>query len=82
MTEHDPDGNAVLLAILALLVDEREARLAERPEASKTETILSDCGLDATAIARVVGKKPSSVRAVLSRERTSDKSKSPKDPVA
>ena len=51
MTEHDPDGNAVLLAILALLVDEREARLAERPEASKTETILSDCGLDATAIA-------------------------------
>jgi DNA-directed RNA polymerase specialized sigma24 family protein len=63
----------VMAGILAMLVAEREDRLAtlskEKVELRKTELILSDAGLSANQIAGVLGKKPNTVVKTLSRAR-------------
>ena len=57
---------SILLAILSLLVEEREAR---RPETSraKIEVLLANAGLDASTIGRVLDKQEGAVRKAISR---------------
>lgn len=62
-----PDLAAVGIAVLALLVDERESRVANQPDAVPTEVLLGDVGLTSTQIAKLVRKAPGSVRAAQSR---------------
>ena len=63
----------VMAGILAMLVAEREDRLAAlsrgKVEPRKTELVLSDAGLSAYQIAGVLGKKPNTVIKTLSRAR-------------
>jgi hypothetical protein len=61
--------NTLLLAILAVLVDERRERAAEGGKRPSPEMLLSDCGLPSAAIAQLLGVHPGSVRKALSRER-------------
>jgi DNA-directed RNA polymerase specialized sigma24 family protein len=63
-----PDSDALLKAIAALLVDQREARVAE-PGQRRTEEILAGVGLSAAEIAEVTGKQTAAVRMTLSRAR-------------
>jgi DNA-directed RNA polymerase specialized sigma24 family protein len=65
----DDESGAVLKAILALLIDERETKAAERPTQRKTEVVLADSGLSASEIAALMGKQPSAVRMAISRAR-------------
>jgi DNA-directed RNA polymerase specialized sigma24 family protein len=57
----------LLLALLIVAVDEREARATEGPKQVKTEVLLSRAGLSSPLIAKVVNKQPGAVRAALSR---------------
>jgi DNA-directed RNA polymerase specialized sigma24 family protein len=64
----------VMAGILAMLVAEREDRLASldgkgKFEPKKTELILSEAGLSAQQIAGFLGKKPNTVLKTLSRAR-------------
>jgi len=63
----------VMAGVLALLAAEREDRLAQkdRPSAEprKTEVVLSDVGLTAAQIGRILAKKPNSVAKTISRAR-------------
>lgn len=61
-----PDSQALLLAICALLVEQREHELGGRARPA-TEVLLSDAGLSNATIAALVRKKPGSVRMALSR---------------
>jgi DNA-directed RNA polymerase specialized sigma24 family protein len=67
--EIDPAAQTaqLLLALLTLVVDEREARASERPKQAKTEVLLSRAGLSSTLIATLVNKQPGAVRTVVSR---------------
>ena len=59
---------AALTAILALMIDEREARIQEKDEVpAKTEVVLFSAGLTADEIARLTGKKTDTVRKTISR---------------
>lgn len=60
---------AALAGILALLADEREARIEGGKGATKTEILLAGAGLAASEIAAVMGKKPDAVRKTLQRGR-------------
>ncbi len=63
---------ALLKAILALMVDQRETRPG--PELTRrTELLLADAGLAASQIAELTGKQPSAVRMTLSRARRDPK---------
>jgi DNA-directed RNA polymerase specialized sigma24 family protein len=57
----------LLLALLLLAVDEREAHGGERPKQIKTEVLLSRAGLSSPLIATLVNKQPGAVRTALSR---------------
>jgi DNA-directed RNA polymerase specialized sigma24 family protein len=77
-----PDLAAVAAAILALLVDERESRIANDPDARKTESLLDEAGLTSGQIANLLGKSPGAVRMAISRHRASaakPKKRNPKD---
>jgi DNA-directed RNA polymerase specialized sigma24 family protein len=64
-----PESTDTLLkAILALMVDEREARPASDRE-RRTEVLLASAGLGASEIAELTGKQPGAVRMALSRAR-------------
>jgi hypothetical protein len=65
--------NQLLLAVLQLLVEDREAHAAERPESVKTEVLLDRIGLGSVTIATLVGKQPGAVRTILSREKAKKK---------
>jgi DNA-directed RNA polymerase specialized sigma24 family protein len=65
-----PAERDILLAILALLIEERAER---RPSAQKIELLLDRVGLPANTIAQVLNKQPAAVRMALSRARTSSK---------
>jgi DNA-directed RNA polymerase specialized sigma24 family protein len=65
-----PAERDILLAILALLIDERAER---RPSAQKIELLLDRVGLPVNTIAQVLNKQPAAVRMALSRARTSSK---------
>jgi DNA-directed RNA polymerase specialized sigma24 family protein len=67
-TEQDEDGlEGVMRAVLALLADEREARIANDKDARKTEVLLSDAGFSIGEIASLLGKKYDTVKATLRR---------------
>jgi DNA-directed RNA polymerase specialized sigma24 family protein len=68
-----PDLSAVGLAVLSLLVDERESRVADRPDAVPTEVLLDEAGLNSSQIGALVQKTPGAVRMTLSRARTPKK---------
>lgn len=61
------DSRQILLAILALLVDERESRVADQPGARRTELVLSTAGLDAAVIAALLNKQVAAVRMAIYR---------------
>jgi DNA-directed RNA polymerase specialized sigma24 family protein len=60
---------ALLEALIALLVDERESRVRTEPDAAKSELLLADAGLPTPTIARLVRKQPDAVRKTISRAR-------------
>ncbi len=62
--------NQLLLALLQVLIDDREGRADERPRQIKTEVLLDRIGLGSTTIATLVGKQPGAVRTTLSREKS------------
>jgi DNA-directed RNA polymerase specialized sigma24 family protein len=64
------DLEAALVGLLAIAVADREVLIRERPEARKSELILSEAGLEATQIARLVGKKVGAVRKTIQRARS------------
>ncbi len=59
---------SILLAILSLLVEEREARQPEKSRA-KIEVLLANAGLDVSTIGRVLDKQDGAVRKAISRAR-------------
>jgi DNA-directed RNA polymerase specialized sigma24 family protein len=62
-------AETALAGILALLVDEREARVAGEKKAEKTEVLLAGAGLSAPEIASLVGKNTDAVRKAIQRGR-------------
>jgi DNA-directed RNA polymerase specialized sigma24 family protein len=68
----DDELRALLTALVALMVDEREARILSEPAPTKTELLLARAGLSTQAIARVLGKHADAVRKTLSRARQRD----------
>jgi hypothetical protein len=57
------------MAVLAVLVDEREQRIATSDAGIKTEVLLTRLGLSSTLIGRLMGKQPAAIRVTLSRVR-------------
>ena len=64
-----------LVGILAVLVDEREARLGEGYEARKTDVLLSEAGLSYDEIAALLNKNRDAVRMAVKRARKPKKTK-------
>jgi DNA-directed RNA polymerase specialized sigma24 family protein len=62
------NNEALLRAMLALMIDERETR---RPDErlERTEVLLANAGLSAAQIAELTGKQASAIRMTLSRAR-------------
>jgi DNA-directed RNA polymerase specialized sigma24 family protein len=70
MTEQEGVGlEGVMRAVLALLADERESRIANDKDARKTEMLLADAGFSIGEIATLLGKKYDTVKATLRRGR-------------
>jgi DNA-directed RNA polymerase specialized sigma24 family protein len=65
------DPAAVMLGVLAMLVAEREDRIAsdESKSLAKTELVLSNVGFNATEIAGLMGKNVEAVRKAIQRAR-------------
>jgi DNA-directed RNA polymerase specialized sigma24 family protein len=63
-------ADTALAGILALLVDEREARVAEEKDAEKTEVLLAKAGLAAPEIASLMGKNTGAVQKAIQRGRS------------
>jgi DNA-directed RNA polymerase specialized sigma24 family protein len=61
---------SVMRAVLALLADEREARIASDRDARKTEVLLADAGFSIGEIASLLGKNYETVKSTLRRERS------------
>jgi len=64
---HEIEASKAMAGILALLIEEREARLAGDREAAKIEVLLARIGFSNEDIAAVTGKQPNAVRMVISR---------------
>ena len=64
----EPD--AAIAGILALLVNLREERVSEIKSAAKTEVLLANAGLPASAIAALTGKNLEAVRKAIQRGRS------------
>lgn len=56
-----------MAGILALLVDERENRIAGQKDAQKTELVLKAAGLSIDEISAVTGRKRDAVRKTIER---------------
>jgi DNA-directed RNA polymerase specialized sigma24 family protein len=64
-----PEMEAIGLAMLALLVDQRQTRVAAEPGAVATEVLLAEAGLTSTQIAGLLRTSSGAVRMKLSRNR-------------
>lgn len=64
------DLEVALVGLLALAIADREELTRDRPEARKSEVILSNAGMDAPQIARLVGKNVEAVRKTIQRARS------------
>lgn len=62
-------AEAAMAGILALLVDERENRIAGQKDAQKTELLLKAAGLSVDEISAVTGRKRDAVRKTIERAR-------------
>jgi hypothetical protein len=60
---------AATAGVLALLVDDREARVKDDKEATKTEVLLWNAGLSIEDIAAAMGKKYDAIRVSLQRNK-------------
>jgi len=60
---------AALCGVLALLIDEREARTKDDRQSTRTEVLLADAGLSIDQIATVMGKSYDAVRKAIYRGR-------------
>lgn len=58
---------AAMAGILILLADEREARIADDPDAPRTEVILHRAGLSIGQVATVLGKKYETAKSAIRR---------------
>lgn len=70
MTDDSKDELSVekaMMGILALLAAEREERLTDSGEAQRTEVILSNAGMTASEIGRVLGRSRDAVRMTITR---------------
>jgi DNA-directed RNA polymerase specialized sigma24 family protein len=67
--EHEAEVRTLLLAMAALLADDREARVASDSTAERTEVLLARAGLSAGQIGEILGKQAGAVRMALSRAR-------------
>ena len=65
-SQSTPDSDWMLAAILAILVEQREAGKPD-PDARKSEVVLSDAGLSPAEIAATMGKSLAAVRKTLQR---------------
>ena len=73
-TEQEAVGlDAVMRAVVALLADEREARIANDKDARKTEVMLADAGLSIGEIATLLGKRYDTVKTTLLRAKPKQK---------
>jgi hypothetical protein len=61
--------DAAMLGVLALLIDEREQRIANEKGAERTEVFLARVGLSVDDIALATGKKRDAVRMMLARRK-------------
>jgi hypothetical protein len=74
-----PEETPVLLrAMLALMIDEREARRPEQ-RGERTEVLLANAGLGATQISELTGKQAAAIRMSLSRARRSSRKRGTRD---
>lgn len=62
-----------LTGLLALMVDERESRLADDYQPRKTVSLLSDAGLGVDEIAQVVNKNSPAVAKAIQRDKKAKK---------
>jgi DNA-directed RNA polymerase specialized sigma24 family protein len=62
-----PGLESVMRAVLALMADEREARIANDAGARRTEVLLRDAGFSTSEIAVLLGKKYEGVKSTLRR---------------
>lgn len=67
------DTNSVLLAILTLMVDERERAAKLDPSMNKTEVLLDSVGLSHSQIAKILSKNTAAVRMMVARSRAKAK---------
>ncbi len=77
-TEDNKSGSALstdalLLAMLTLMIDERERVAGGNPGQVKTELLLASAGLPYQQIAAMMNKNPDAVRMMLTRMRKADK---------
>jgi hypothetical protein len=63
----DLETNQILLALLAIAVDEREAALPTTPGRAKTELVLHGAGLDNATIGALLNKTPKLVGQTIRR---------------
>jgi DNA-directed RNA polymerase specialized sigma24 family protein len=66
---HEIEASKAMAGILALLIEEREERLAGDRDATKIDVLLATAGLSNDDIAAVTGKKPDAVRKAIERAR-------------
>ncbi len=57
----------ILMAILAIMVDDREAEVVASPNRRRTELVLADVGLQAPTIAILLNKQVATVRMAIYR---------------
>lgn len=62
-------SEAAMLGVLALLIDERERRIASENAAERTEVLLARVGLSVDDIAIATGKNRDAIRMMLSRRK-------------
>lgn len=67
LDRHEIAASKAMAGMLALLIEEREERLAGDKEATKIELLLAGVGFSNEDIAAVTGKKPDAVRMVIQR---------------
>ena len=63
------DTNSVLLAIITLMVDERERAAKLDPSMNKTEVLLDSVGLSHSQIAKILSKNTAAVRMMVARSK-------------
>jgi DNA-directed RNA polymerase specialized sigma24 family protein len=59
--------NDLLLAILTILVDQRDQMAADRAGQTRTELVLASAGFSYATIAQLLGKNPDAVRMMVTR---------------